>query len=328
MKQKRTIKIVLILLTIVSLTGCTSYIKSNKVQIKNSETGQILVKNIICKADDTEKIYKKSLETYKVNNKNLTSKEVNDAINNVKFEKLDNCKKMNIMGKDEGLWTFIIRAFSWIIIKIGNIFNSYGLSIIITTIIIRMLVWPFSKKQALQSENLKTAKPELDKLEKKYKDKKDQQNQMQKSQEMMLIYKKYGINPASGCITSLIQIPLFFAFYESITRIPIIFEETFLLFHLGTSPLTGILTGHYQYLIFIILIPLATYFSFKLNSGAGMGADQEKQMNFMRNMMVFMMTFMAFSISSGIAIYWVVSQGLTIVQNLLVKRGKKNDKNK
>lgn len=80
-------------------------------------------------------------------------------------------------------------------------------------------MYPITKKSAMQSENLKKAQNDLQKLEKKYAGKQDQESMMQKSQEMMLIYKKYNINPMSGCIFALIQIPLFFAFYEAMNRI-------------------------------------------------------------------------------------------------------------
>lgn len=328
MKIKKVTKLLAISILIFSMTGCTTYLKVNKKQIKNPETQQILVNNILCKTDNTEEMYRSSLEKYKVDDKTLSKKEINESIKKVNFDDLQVCKKMSVTGKYEGLWTNIfVKPLAWLIINIGNILGKYGLSIIITTLLVRGIVWPLSKKQAMQSENLKKAQPDLKRLENKYKNKQDQQSQMQKSQEMMVIYKKYGINPMTGCLMSFIQIPLFFAFYEAINRIPAIFEETFISFHLGTSPLQGLMNGHYQYAIFIILIPLTTYFSFKLNSGAGLGAEQEKQMNLMKNIMIFMMTVMAFSISSGIAIYWVISQGMTIIQNLLVKRGKDNVRN-
>ena len=68
------------------------------------------------------------------------------------------------------------------------------------------------------NELIKKAQPELDRLEKKYanKDLNDQSVMMMKSQEMLAIYKKYNINPMSGCVFALIQIPLFFAFLRSI----------------------------------------------------------------------------------------------------------------
>ena len=147
---------------------------------------------------------------------------------------------------------------------------------------------------------------------------------MQKSQEMMIIYKKYNINPLSGCLFSFIQIPLFFAFYEALNRLPAIFEETFLGFQLGTSPLTAMKNGNFLYLIFIILVTLTTIFSFKLNQTASMSSEQEKQMKTMMNMSVVFIGIASFTMSTGIELYWIFNSGFTIIQNLLVKRRDKN----
>lgn len=316
MKKKinNVTKILVLVLMIFSLSGCTKYLKTDDgKQVKNETTGQVLTKNILCKPTDKEiiKIYESYNKSVKKSSK-------------VDLKKLEECSTMKINGKYESLWTNIfVKPLAWVIIKIGNLVKSYGLSLILVTILIRAIVMPITLKTAKQSKNMQKAKPELEKLEKKYQNKNDQEAMMQKSQEMMMIYKKYGINPMSGCLFSFIQIPLFFAFYEAIGRIPVIFEETFLGFQLGTSPLTAVLNGKFHYIIFIVLIAAATYFSFKLNSNA-MSDEQAKQMKLMQNIMVVMMTITAFSISSGIAIYWVTSNVFTIVQNLIVKRGVKN----
>lgn len=317
---KKIGKILLICLIVFSMTGCTKYLKTEDGKaVQNAETGQNLPSNILCKPTDKEtlKMYEEYNKTAKKDKK-------------VDIKSLESCESMGIVsGKYDGLWTTIfVKPLALLIIKIGSLINSYGLAIILTTLLIRGIVWPLTKKTAMQSENLKLAKPELDKLEKKYANKQDQESIMMKSQEMMMIYKKYNINPLSGCLFSFIQIPLFFAFYEAISRIPVIFEETFLGFQLGTSPLIAVSKGHYHYLIFIVLIAVATYYSFKLNSGASMNKEQEQQMKSMTKIMVVLMTFTSFSISSGIAIYWVTSNVFTIVQNLLVKRMKKNVKTK
>ena len=309
-------KFLLIFLILFTLTGCTKYGKINKKVVTNKETGQRLVTNILCKPNDKEMI-----KLYEKYNKKSKKK--------VNIEKLEKCKTMTVAGKYNDLWTNIfVRPLAWFIINLGNILKSYGLALILATLIIRLAAYPFTKKAALQSENMKKASPELQKLEKKYGDKKDQQTLMQKQQEMMLIYKKYDINPMSTCLFSLFQIPLFFAFYEAISRIPIIFEERFLGFDLGVSPINAVSMGEYKYLIFILLIGSATYFSFKLNKGASMNPDQEKQMKTMSNVMVIVMTITAFSISTGIAFYWVTTNVFTIIQNLIVKRGIKNDRSK
>ena len=181
---------------------------------------------------------------------------------------------------------------------------------------------PVTKKTAMQSENMKKAQPELEKLEKKYRDCTSQQEMMMKSQEMLAIYKKYNINPMAGCVFALIQIPLFFAFYESMNRLPVIFEGKFLGLNLGMSPLTAMKAGQWYYIILVILVVVVTYFSFKMNQTASMGAEQEKSMKMTTNIMIVFISIASFSISTSIALYWIFNSGFTIFQNLLVKRGK------
>lgn len=314
--KKNIIKIGIMITVLFSLTGCTKYMKDeNKKIVRNEETGQNLPMNILCQPEDKE-----TLSIYEKYNKTTKNDEVD-------LKNLPTCKKLPIKSKNyDGLWaTIFVQPLAFLIINIGNLVKNYGLGLILATLFIRAIVYPFTRKTAMQSEKLKEARPELDKLEKKYQGKNDQESMMKKSQEMMMIYKKYEIKPMSGCLFSFIQIPLFFAFYEAISRIPVIFEENFLGFQLGTSPAVALFQqGKLIYIILIVLIVLATHFSFKLNSGAALSTEQEAQMKTMTNMMVIFMTITAFSISSGIAIYWITSNVFTIIQNLLVKRGGKH----
>ena len=179
---------------------------------------------------------------------------------------------------------------------------------------------PLTKKAAMQSENLKKIQPELDKLEKKYNGKTDQNSMMQKSQEMMILYKKNDINLMSGCLFSFIQLPLFMAFYEALYRLPAIFEGKFLVFELGLTPANALAEGKWYYLILVILVFIVTFFSFKLNSGASMGKEQAAQMKMMRNMSLVMIGFASFTVSAAIAFYWITNSTFTILQNLYVKR--------
>ena len=183
---------------------------------------------------------------------------------------------------------------------------------------------PFTKKAALQSENLKKVQPELQKLEKKYANKNDQESLMQKSQEMLILYKKYDINPMSGCLFSFIQLPLFMAFYEALYRLPAVFEGNFGPFELGTSPLVALSNGNFIYLILSILVFVVTFYSFKLNSGASMSPEQEVQMKMMRNISLVMIGTTSLSVSAAISLYWIVNSTCTIIQNLYVKKETKN----
>ena len=136
----------------------------------------------------------------------------------------------------------------------------------------------------------------------------------------MLIYQKYKINPVSGCLTAFIQLPLLLAFYEAINRTPAIFEDTFLSINLGTTPWVGIQNGNYIYIVLVVLIFAATFFSFrKTMKDQSAGAAQMKPTLYF---MLVIIVLSSFTIASGIGIYWVVSNTFTIVQNILVERKK------
>lgn len=304
--KKRILQFSLVLFFVLTLTGCTKNLKdeNNKI-VKNEVTGQNLPSNILCRAEDEEtiKLYEK---------------------NNIKMSELPKCSEFKITsGGYDGIWsTIFVRPLAWVIIKVGLLVKNYGLAIIIITLLIRLILYPVTRKTAMQSENMKLAQKDLQKLEKKYQGKQDQESMMQKSQEMMIVYKKYNINPLSGCLFAFIQLPLFLAFYEAMNRLPAIFEENLFFFQLGTSPITALQSGKPYYLIFVVLVFLATYFSFKLNSTASMSQDQAKQMKMMSRISVIMITIASITMSVGIQIYWIFNSLFTVIQNILVKRKK------
>ena len=313
MKNKSKI---LILLTILLLTGCTKQLKDSEGQVvRHPVTGQGLVENVLCKPENEESI--KKYEEAGI--------DINDY---------PTCEEFSpFKTKYEGLWTSIfVKPLAWVILKIGYIVKDYGLALIIITIIIRLLLYPLTNKTALQSENLAKAKPELDKLEKKYAGKNDQDSMMKKSQEMMLIYKKYNINPLSSCLFAFIQIPLLIAFYEAMNRLPAIFEGKFLnIVDLGktaSSAFTDVINGasalNLLYIILPILVTLVTHFSFKLNKTAP--ETNDNMMKFMPIYMVAIIGFSSIFISTAICLYWITNSTFTIVQNIIVKRRTQNAK--
>ena len=336
MKNSKKFLIIILIIMVFSLTGCTKNLKNadGKV-VTNEKTGQTLPSNIMCAPTDEDnlKLYrdtKKKLEdkyNKQLEEDEITKKEYEKKMNSiVDVDKLVSCKDFKVTsGGYEGIWNSIfIKPLTWLIIKIGQAVKNYGLAIIIATLLIRGVMYPVTLKSAKQSENMKKANPELAKIEKKYANKNDQDSMMKKSSEVMQVYKKYGINPMAGCVFGILQIPLFFAFYESLYRLPILFEDTFLSFVLSTAPMKAIEKGHWLYLILPLLVAVTTFFSFKLNSGASMNSEQEKQMKYTMMFMMVMIVFMSFSMSSAIILYWIVNSTFTIIQNLIVKRSKKN----
>ena len=304
-KSKKSVILVIIISLILLTTGCTKTLttKDNK-PVKNNVTGQNLTENILCKPIDkkVQDIYRK---------------------NNVKIDKLPSCEKFKITsGKYEGLWTSIfVKPLAFILLQLGLILKrNYALSLIIISLIIRLIAFPFTKKTAMQSELMKKAQPELTKIQNKYKNKQDQESMMRQSQEMMAVYKKYSISPMSGCLFSMIQLPLFIAFFEAVQRTPAIFEGKFLGLQLGTTPVVGFGTATIiSYIILMILIAATTFFSFKLNMTGNTLDDSMKMMPVMMSGMIIVM---GLFMPSALGIYWITTNLFTILQNILVKRSK------
>lgn len=308
-KQTKKLLIVFILLVLFT-TGCSKTLKgADKKVVTNPETGQSLTENILCQPenDKTKKAYEE---------------------NGVDLNKLPKCDKFKATsGGYEGLWnSLFVKPLAFIILWFNKYVKSAALALIITSLLIRLAAYPITKKTAMQSELINKAKPDLDKLEKKYANKTDQESIMKKSQEMTLIYKKYKINPISGCLFGLIQLPLFMAFLEAINRVPSLFEETLFKgsvfqLQLGTTPSVGLMTnGEWFYLILILLVGVTTYFSFSLNKST-VQSDKDPMKN-MTTIMTVMIIVMGFFMPTALCIYWITTNLFTVIQNLIVKRSK------
>lgn len=321
MKEKFK-KIGIIVVSVMLLTtGCTKYVTDDdNKRITNEDTGQSLTSNLLCKpTGDLESVYQKY-----------------DKYLEVPLEKLPNCEEIKVFNTKNysGLWeTIFVSPIAWAIVNLGKLVKNYGLSVMFIGVLIRLLLMPLAYKTQKQSENLRKAQPEIERIEKKYANKTDSESMMQKSQETMMIYQKYKINPVGSCLVSFIQLPLFFAFLEAINRVPAIFEGSLWSLQLGTTPMIGIKSGNYGYIILIVLIILTTYFSFKLSMNNGMNSEQQKQMSFMTTFMLIFISIASFSLPTAIALYWCATNGLNVIQTLLFKhinsdKPKKNKKEK
>lgn len=306
MKNKKRIIIVLLLLLLT--TGCTKQLTdSNNKPVKNETTGQTLTENIICKPTNKE--------TYNIYKENK-----------IKVDKLPDCEEFKITdGKYESLWnSFIVKPMAFLIIFLGKFVKNYGLSVIIISLLIRLIAYPVTKKTAMQSELMQKAQPELTRIQKKYANKQDEESMMKQNQEMLAVYQKYNINPIGGCLFSFLQLPIFIAFFEALQRTPVIFEDKFLGLQLGTTPAVGIGTStFYIYAILVLLIGLTTHLSFKMN---GATATDDPTMKMMPTMMTVMIIVTSIFMPTGLGIYWVTSNIFTMFQNLLVQRSKKDER--
>ena len=150
-KNNKAIKIILIILSLVILTGCTKTLTDeNKKAVKYEETGKALTENVLCKPTD-----EKVIELYKENK--------------VDIDKLPACETFKPFDEYEGLWTTIfVKPLAWVIINIGLLLEKVGLSkgvgsglaIILSCLIIRLILYPLTRKTAMQSEKMKEVQPQ------------------------------------------------------------------------------------------------------------------------------------------------------------------------
>lgn len=294
------------------MTGCTKVLtNSENKPVRSEETGRSLTENVLCRPTDEEtiKLYEE---------------------NGVKMESLPRCETFKPFSEYEGLWTTIfVKPLAWVIINLGLLLEKIklskglanGFAIILSCLIIRLIMYPLTKKTAMQSEKLKEVQPKLEALEKKYAGKESEEDQRRKAEEMMLIYQKYKINPISSCLLSFVQIPLLFAYLEAINRTPVIFENTFLNLDMGTTISHGIMSSNWLYYVLMLLIVLATsYLSFRktLKDQTAMAAQMKGTIYFMLAMIVIA----SFSLPVALGLYWIASSIFTVVQNELVERKK------
>lgn len=308
----KKIKIGVLVLLVAMLTACgnSNYIVDDEGTVVEYEaTGQILQKDILCKPEDKDldELYQKYGDQTKIS-----------------YEDLPLCSEFSLSSnKADGIWEGIfVKPLAFLIMKLGYLINSFGLSVILIGLAIRLILMPISRKTMRQSSNMKKAQPEIARIEKKYAGKNDNESMLAKSQEMMMVYKKYNVNPISGCLLSFLQLPLFIAFLEAINRVPAIFEEKFLFFHLGTTPSVGVQTGNYWYILVVVLVAVTTYFSFKATTSDQISTSDEmkRQQKMMTNMFTIIIIITSIFMSTALDIYWMTTNLFTIFQNLIVKR--------
>ena len=192
---------------------------------------------------------------------------------------------------------------------------SYGIAIILMTIIIRIIILPLGIKQARSSLIMNEIQPEVKKLQEKYK--KDPQKAQQ---EMMKLYKEKGASPFSGCLPLLIQWPLLIALYYVFNNLSGINGVSFLWINdlAKTDIFLAILSGITTY--------LSGYLMMTSNNN-----EQAKQAKTMNIGMSVVMVIMSIEFKAALVLYWVVSNLIQIAQTVVIKKiemGKKTKNSK
>lgn len=178
-------------------------------------------------------------------------------------------------------------------------FPSYGIAIILLTIVIKMALYPLTVKQVRSMKAMQDIAPKMKALQEKYKDNKEKLNK-----EIATLYKDAGVNPLAGCLPLVIQMPFFIAIFFAIKEYTYVSNPSFLwIVNLAQDNPSD------PYYILPALAALTTYVSTKQTS-----TEQTQQTKMMLMFMPLFIGYITITFPAGLGLYWVVSNLVQIAQ--------------
>jgi YidC/Oxa1 family membrane protein insertase len=194
-------------------------------------------------------------------------------------------------------------------------FGNYGVAIILVTILIKILFWPIAQKGLKSMKNMQKIQPKMAKLKEKYKN-----DSARLNQEMMGLYKTYKVNPLGGCLPMLLQIPVFFALYKVLLQSIELRHAPFMLWITDLSAPDRLWIGvDIPYLGGIPVLTLLMGGSMFLQQRMTPTPADPTQAKIMMFLPV-IFTFMFLNFASGLVLYWLVNNLLTIGQQYIINR--------
>ncbi len=229
-------------------------------------------------------------------------------------------EELVFLGKNIIKWInqfIIIPIFHWL----EKYIASYGLIILILTIIIKVVLFPLTFKSYQSTAKMQVLKPLVDELSKKFPKKEDA---MRKQQATMDLYKRAGVSPMGGCLPMLLQMPILFAMFRFFP-VSIELRQEHFLWATDLSTYDSILNLPFRIplygdhvSLFTILMTVSTLLTMKM-TGSTPGSDQPG-MKMMTYMMPVMFMFILNNFSSGLTYYYFLANMLTYLQNIASKR--------
>lgn len=194
----------------------------------------------------------------------------------------------------------------WILKKLYGLTRNYGISIILLTFIIKILLHPLTRKNFIMMKDMqkkmKALHPELEKLKEKHKDDKESLNR-----EMMELYKRYKVNPLGGCLPLVLQMPVFFALFTTLNQSIELRGASFLIWQ--------DLSAKDPLYILPILMGATMFIQQKMTPVA------DPQQAKMGQIMTIVFTFMFLNFPTGLVLYWLIQNILTIAEQYLISKG-------
>ena len=207
---------------------------------------------------------------------------------------------------DFGILEFISRPMLALLNWFFEILSSWALAIVFLTIVVKLLLFPLTKKSLVQMKKMGELKPEMDKVKEKYENDKQKLNQ-----EMFALYKRHGVNPLGGCLPMFLQMPIYIALYNTLYASVNLYQQP--LFGWVTD-----LTSPDPYYILPVILGASMFLQQKLSPTT---MDNQQAQMMMYIMPVMFTGFMLF-LPSGLVLYIFTNTVLTLVQQFALNRNK------
>jgi len=204
-----------------------------------------------------------------------------------------------------GWFTFLSRPFFKVLLWIQGIVGNWGWTIILFTLLVKLILFPLSYKGMMSMQKLKDLAPKMKELKEKHKGDPTKLNA-----QMMEMYKKNGANPMGGCLPMLLQIPVFFALYRVLLNADELQGATWIPVWIDNLAIAD------PYYILPILMGASMWFQQKITPNNFTDPMQEKIFQFFPLIMALMFIIMPFP--SGLVLYWVVNNIFTIGQQYVI----------
>ena len=213
-----------------------------------------------------------------------------------------------------GWFDFIAKPCLWLMKLFYKFIPNYGIAIILLTLFIKLLLWPLGVKSYKSMAQMKKLQPLMTEIREKYKNDKKKMNE-----EVMSLYKTYKVNPVGGCLPMVAQIPVFFAFYRMLYQAIELRHAPFFLWindlsapdRLFAFPFEiPLMEAPYGIPVLTIIMGGSMFLQQKMSPPMG----DPKQAKMMMTLMPIVFTVMFINFSSGLVLYWLVNNVLSIAQ--------------
>jgi YidC/Oxa1 family membrane protein insertase len=216
---------------------------------------------------------------------------------------------------DFGWFDIIAKPLIWALNMMNKVTHNYGIDIIVLTILIKIIFYPLTVKSSTSMKKMQKLQPIIAKLKEKYKDDKAKLNQ-----EMMGIYKREGVNPMGGCLPMVIQIPVFFALYKALSGAIELRHAHFLWWMNDLSSPEDLFTFHVAgYALPIRILPLIMGVTQVIQQKMTPTTADPMQEKIML-LMPIVFTFLFWSFPSGLVLYWLVNNVISIAQQYYINK--------